>query len=180
MLGKYLADRGPHLAAMVAYYALLSLFPFLFLILSVLGLFGRVSESSYLINELQHILPGQSAEELINLVHSVQNNAGTFFAIGLIGMIWSALGFYSALESALNIIFRVSNRGFVRGKWTSFILVAGSLAVLFSSLLIATLASGWLHRHGPSWTTEGIVPYLISVMFSTVGSFVFLVIVYRC
>ena len=179
VLSKYLADRGPHLAAMVAYYALLSLFPFLFLILSVLGLFGRVSESSYLIHELQHILPGQSADELINLVHSVQSNAGTFFAIGLIGMIWSALGFYSALESALNIIFQVSNRGFVRGKWTSFILVAGSLAVLFSSLLIATLASGWLHRHGPSWTTEGIVPYLISVMFSTVGSFVFLVIVYR-
>ncbi len=179
VLSKYLADRGPHLAAMVAYYALLSLFPFLFLILSVLGLFGHVSESSYLIHELQHILPGQSAKELINLVHSVQSNAGTFFAIGLIGMIWSALGFYSALESALNIVFQVSNRGFVRGKWTSFVLVAGSLTVLFSSLLIATLASGWLHRHGPSWTTEGIVPYLISVTFSTVGSFVFLVIVYR-
>ena len=31
ILGKYLADRGPHLAAMVAYYALLSLFPFIFL-----------------------------------------------------------------------------------------------------------------------------------------------------
>ena len=42
VLGKYLADRGPHLAAMVAYYALLSLFPFLFLTMSVLGLFGRV------------------------------------------------------------------------------------------------------------------------------------------
>src|SRR5262249_50280672 len=38
VLAKYLRDRGPHLAAMVAYYALLSLFPFLFLILSALGL----------------------------------------------------------------------------------------------------------------------------------------------
>ena len=179
VLGKYLSDRGPHLAAMVAYYALLSLFPFLFLILSVLGLFGRVSESSYLIHEMQHILPGQSAEELIKLVHSVQSNAGTFFAIGLIGIIWSSLGFYSALESALNIVFQVSNRGFVRGKWTSFGLVATSLTVLFSSLLIATLANGWLHRHGPWWTTEGIVPYLISVAFSSIGSFAFLMIVYR-
>jgi membrane protein len=179
VLGKYLSDRGPHLAAMVAYYALLSLFPFMFLILSVLGLFGRVSESSYLIHELQHILPGQSADEMITLVHSVQSNAGTFFAIGLIGMIWSALGFYSALESALNIVFQVSNRGFVRGKWTSFGLVAVSLTVLFSSLLIATLTNGWLHRHGPWWTTEGIVPYLFSLAFSSVGSFVFLMIVYR-
>ena len=38
VVGKFLRDRGPHLAAMVAYYALLSLVPFLFLAVSLLGL----------------------------------------------------------------------------------------------------------------------------------------------
>ena len=33
VVSKYLRDRGPHLAAMVAYYALLSLVPLLVLIL---------------------------------------------------------------------------------------------------------------------------------------------------
>jgi membrane protein len=179
VLSKYLRDRGPHLAAMVAYYALLSLFPFLFLILSALGLAGQMSQSSYIVQELERILPSQSVSELLQLVRSVQANAGTFFAIGFVGIIWSALGFYSALESALNIVYRVSNRGFIRGKWISFMLVLSSLAVLFSSLLVAALTTGWLHRHTSGVLTTSVVPYVISVAFSSVGSFLFLMVVYR-
>ena len=35
-LGKFYADRGPHLAAMIAYFALLSFVPLLFLTISLL------------------------------------------------------------------------------------------------------------------------------------------------
>ena len=37
---KFFADRGPHLAAMIAYFALLSFVPLTFLSLSLLGLAG--------------------------------------------------------------------------------------------------------------------------------------------
>ena len=37
-LGKFFGDRGPHLAAMIAYFALLSFVPLLFLTVSLLGL----------------------------------------------------------------------------------------------------------------------------------------------
>src|ERR671935_1242446 len=99
VLAKYLQDRGPHLAAMVAYYALLSLVPFLFLAVSLLGLFGQISASSYLIRELGHILPGQSTADLLRPMHSIQRNAGAIGVIGLLGIVWASLGFYSALES---------------------------------------------------------------------------------
>jgi membrane protein len=179
VLAKYLRDRGPHLAAMVAYYALLSLFPFLFLILSALGLAGQMDQSSYIVQELERILPSQSVDDLLQLVRSVQQNAGTFFVIGFVGILWSALGFYSALESALNIVFRVGNRGFVQGKWISFLLVLSSLTVLFTSLLVAALTTGWLHRHTSGFLTSSVVPYVISLAFSSVGSFIFLMVVYR-
>ncbi len=39
---KFFADRGTHLAAMIAYFALLSFVPLLFLALALLGLSGRV------------------------------------------------------------------------------------------------------------------------------------------
>ena len=58
VLAKFVQDRGPHLAAMVAYYALLSLVPFMFLAVSLLGLVGQLSASSYMIRELGYILPG--------------------------------------------------------------------------------------------------------------------------
>ncbi len=49
---KFFADRGTHLAAMIAYFALLSFVPLLFLALAVLALFGRAEESSYLVTGL--------------------------------------------------------------------------------------------------------------------------------
>ena len=92
VISKYLRDRGPHLAAMVAYYALLSLVPFLFLTASLLGFAGHVSPSSYLIRELAHILPGQSARDLLNTVRAIQRDAGTLGAIGFFGLVWGTLG----------------------------------------------------------------------------------------
>ena len=44
--GTFFAVRGTHLAAMVAYFALASIVPLVFLALALLGLFGRVDESS--------------------------------------------------------------------------------------------------------------------------------------
>ncbi len=70
IISKFLRDRGPHLAAMVAYYALLSLVPFMFLALSLLGFVGQSRPSSYLIRELGHILPGQSTRDLLKTVRS--------------------------------------------------------------------------------------------------------------
>ena len=54
---KFFADRGTHLAAMIAYFALLSFVPLLFLALSLLGLSGRADESSYFVTELKKIFP---------------------------------------------------------------------------------------------------------------------------
>ena len=59
-LTKFFADRGPHLAAMIAYFALLSLVPLVFLSLALLGLFGRADESTYLVRELKTVLPSAS------------------------------------------------------------------------------------------------------------------------
>ncbi len=179
VIAKYLRDRGPHLAAMVAYYALLSLVPFLFLTASLLGFAGHVSPNSYLIRELAHILPGQSARDLLRTVRAIQRDAGTLGAIGLFGLVWSTLGFYSALESALNIVFGVQNRTFLHQKWVTFVLVSLSLLVLFTSLIVTTAATGWYHRHVPHLIDLKLVPYIATLAATSAGIFLFLIAVYR-
>jgi membrane protein len=179
VLAKFVQDRGPHLAAMVAYYALLSLVPFMFLAVSLLGLFGQLSASSYLIRELGHILPGQSTHDLLQPVRSVQRNAGTLSVIGLLGIVWASLGFYSALESALNIVFRVQNRAFLHQKWVTFSLVVASVVVLFASLLATIAATGWVDRHAPHLIQLNVAAYLATMAASSVGSFLFLMAIYR-
>jgi uncharacterized BrkB/YihY/UPF0761 family membrane protein len=62
---KFFADRGTHLAAMIAYFALLSFVPLLFLALALFGLSGRVDESSYFVTELQKIFPGASISSIV-------------------------------------------------------------------------------------------------------------------
>jgi membrane protein len=179
VISKYLRDRGPHLAAMVAYYALLSLVPFLFLTVSLLGFAGHVSPRSYLIRELAHILPGQSANDLLDTVRAIQRDAGTLGAIGVFGLVWGTLGFYSALESALNIVFGVQNRAFLHQKWVTFVLVTVSLLVLFTSLMVTTAATGWYHRHAPHLVDLKLIPFIATLAATTVGIFLFLTAVYK-
>ena len=179
VLAKFVQDRGPHLAAMVAYYALLSLVPFMFLAVSLLGLVGQLSASSYMIRELGYILPGQSTHDLLQPVRSVQRNAGTLGIIGLLGIVWASLGFYSALESALNIVFRVQNRAFLHQKWVTFSLVVSSVVVLFASLLTTIAATGWVDRHAPHLIQLNVAAYLATMAASSIGSFIFLMAIYR-
>src|SRR2546430_9293890 len=71
------ADRGPHLAAMIAYFALLAFVPLTFLSLSLLVLAGRADESSFLVQEIKRALPGTPIDQIVKLVHAVQDNAAT-------------------------------------------------------------------------------------------------------
>src|SRR6478672_4330791 len=68
IIRNFFADRCTHLAAMVAYYALLSLLPLLAIALALIGEFGRPDEGSTLIHELSRIFPGTSVDTLVELV----------------------------------------------------------------------------------------------------------------
>jgi hypothetical protein len=67
-VGKFFADRGTHLAAMIAYFALLSFVPLTFIALSLLGLTRRADESSFLVKEIKRTLPGTPIDRIVALV----------------------------------------------------------------------------------------------------------------
>src|SRR5262249_14835572 len=94
---KFFADRGTHLAAMIAYFALVSFVPLTFLSLALLGLFHRVDESSALVKELNKLFPSRSIDDIVATVHSVQDNAATLGIVGGIFLLWSSLSLFSAL-----------------------------------------------------------------------------------
>ena len=63
LVQKFFADRGTHLAAMVAYFALLSFVPLVFLALSLFGLAHRADASDFFVKELKRAFPGTSLDE---------------------------------------------------------------------------------------------------------------------
>jgi membrane protein len=179
IIRNFFADRCTHLAAMVAYYALLSLLPLLFLAFSLIGLAGRPDEHTFLIRQIQQVMPGQSVESIVKLATSLQNNSTELGVIGAVGLLWGALGFLSALESALNIIYDVPNRRFVRSKLTVFTFVGAGLVAMLLSLVVATTAHAFFERHGSGIFAVTVGRFVLALVGSTAVTAAFLFVVYR-
>jgi membrane protein len=178
LLQKFFADRGPHLAAMIAYFALLSFVPLTFLSLSLLGLTGRADESSFLVREIKKTLPGTPIDRIIDLVHSVQDNAATLGIIGGLALLWASLSLFSVLESAFNIVYGRSNRSFLHGKARAFLFMVGSLVTLFVALLAGSLGVAALQEYAAGFLSNAAIAYALSIGVSLIGVFVFLVSCY--
>jgi membrane protein len=175
---KFFRDRGTHLAAMIAYFALLSLVPLIFLALALLGIFGRADESSYLVTELQALFPSQSITDIVRVVRVIQGNAAALGIVGGTFLLWSSLSLFSALESAFNIVYGRPNRPFLRGKALAVVLLVASLIVLFAGLVMATFGYALLRDFAPGFVSNGYVAYGLSLVVSTSAIFLFLVAVY--
>ena len=164
IIRKFLADRGTHLAAMIAYFAILAFVPLLFLALSLLAFLGEQDESSSLIEELERAFPENSVENILDAVTEIQQQATELSVIGGIGLIWAALGFFSVLESAFNIVYGLPNRPFIRQKSFVLVLTAASLIALFLALVISSVGVELVQRAG---VAEGFLSYLYALLVST-------------
>jgi membrane protein len=175
---KFFADRGTHLAAMIAYFALLSFVPLTFLSLSLLGLTGRADESSFLVKEIKKTLPGTPIDQIISLVHAVQDNATALGIVGGAALLWASLSLFSVLESAFNIVYGRPNRAFLHGKGLAVLLMVGSLVTLFVALLAGSLGVAALQEYAPGFISNSVAAYTLSIAVSLAGVFVFLVSCY--
>jgi membrane protein len=179
LVQKFYADRGTHLAAMVAYFALLSFVPLVFLALALLGLVHRADASDFLVKELSHAFPSSSLNRVVQLVREVQDNATALGLIGAVGLLWAALSLFSALESAFNIVYGRPNRSFFHGKGIAAAIMIGSLVTLFASLVVGAFGVEVLKRYAPGFSGSPVAAYVLSVTVSLLGVFVFLLAVYR-
>jgi YihY family inner membrane protein len=175
---KFFGDRGPHLAAMIAYFALLSFVPLMFLSLSLLGLTGRADESSFLVKEIKHTLPGTPIDQIIDLVHTVQDHATALGIIGGAFLLWTSLSLFSVLESAFNIVYGRPNRSFLHGKGLATLLMVGSLVTLFVALLAGSLGVAALKEYAPGFVSNSATAYVLSIAVSLLGVFAFLISCY--
>jgi len=176
VLRKYLADRGTHLAAMIAYFAILAFVPLLFLALSLVAFAGEQDESSYLIEEIRRAFPENSVENILDAVTEIQEQATELSVIGAVGLLWAALGFFSVLESAFNIVYGLPNRPFIRQKSLVLLLTAASLVTLFVALVIASVGVEMVQRAG---VAEGPLSYVYALLVSTALLVVFTWSLYR-
>jgi membrane protein len=175
---KFFADRGTHLAAMIAYFALLSLVPMLFLALSLLGFIGQQGQENSLVSALKHIFPGNSVGSIKTAVERIQDSATALGIIGGAVLLWSSLSLFSVLESAFNIVYGRPNRSFLHGKALAFLLLVSSLVTLIASLLAGSLGVYLLRRFAGDFLGNPYIAYPLSAIVEFAGLLLFLVTAY--
>ncbi|HEV7806204.1 MAG TPA: YihY/virulence factor BrkB family protein [Solirubrobacteraceae bacterium] len=96
-------------AAALTYYAILSLFPGLLVLVAILGLVGA-SATQPLIDNLGSVAPGPAKEIVTNALQGLQSSSGASGVLAIVGVLvalWSASNYVGAFIRASNAIYEV-------------------------------------------------------------------------
>lgn len=108
-LTEFQEDNLSDWAAALTYYGLLSLFPALIAMVSLIGIFGDPKTTTAKLTEIiTEIGPQSGAETFEGPIKSIVENqaaAGFAFVFGLLAALWSASGYVGAFTRASNIIY---------------------------------------------------------------------------
>ena len=143
---EFQEDNMTDWAAALTYYGLLSLFPALIALVSILGLFGDPTETTQTITEVvTEIGPSSAADTFAGPIESITSNrsaAGILLIVGLATAVWSASGYIGAFMRASNVIWETpEGRGFFKLRPLQ-LGVTLALIILFALVAVSLVLTG--------------------------------------
>jgi len=145
-------DQCTDLAAALTYYAVLSLFPALLALVSLLGVFGQGRKTvDAVLETASGVVPGDAMNLLRPTVEQLVQSpsAGIALVTGLLGAVWSASGYIGAFGRAMNRIYEIDEG---RPIWK---LRPLQLLLTLAGLLLAAATAVMLVVSGPVAETVG-------------------------
>jgi len=141
---KYIDDSGPYLAALITYYAFISLFPLLLLASTILGhvLAGNPELQQKLIESALSQFPVVGAQ----LATPHELSGGTVgIVVGVLGALYGALGVAQAVQHAMNTAWSVprnSRPNPILARVRSLLLLGTAGVAVLGTTALSTLGSG--------------------------------------
>lgn len=154
-ISEFLRDRGPDLAGSLTYYGVLSLFPALLVVISLLGVFGQGSATvDTVMGMLSDVAPEEILDPIRGPVESLVTTpaAGVALVVGTTVALWSASRYVWALGRAINRVFGVEEgrplwRVLPAGLGLTALLIVlvafGGMALAFTGPVAETVG-GWI------------------------------------
>jgi membrane protein len=136
----YNSDGLTH-AASIAYYALLSLFPFLLLVLSVLGVVtADATDRDAVVRFVFRYFPRQF-DFMTGQLDAFRGQTVRLGVGGLLALTWASLGVFNAVSSAIDHAWGVERRrSFLMHRLVSFLMMVSAGAIFMFALVLASLA----------------------------------------
>ncbi len=161
---KFGDDEAGQLAALIAYYGFVSLFPLLLLLVTVLGfvLEGDPKTQASVLHSALGQFP-VIGDQLQRNVHSLTGSPAAL-AIGLVGLLLGGLGVVGATQNAFNQVWHVPRKR--RPNFLSWRLRGlGLLALLGLLLVVSTVAAGYVTAQ-----TTGAVALLGGILLALISN----------
>jgi membrane protein len=145
-ISEFKHDNLTDWAAALTYYAVLSLFPALIALISLVGLVVDPATVTRVLTETVAALGPQSAVDTfrgpIESIAGNQSTAGVLLIVGLVGALWTASGYTGAFMRASNAIYeREEGRPFWKLRPLQM-LVTLALVLLAALVVVALIVSG--------------------------------------
>ncbi|WP_141564698.1 YihY/virulence factor BrkB family protein [Dietzia alimentaria] len=155
---EFLRDRGVDLAGSLTFYGVLSIFPALLVVLSLLGMFGQAQST---VDAVTAMLSDIAPQEVLNQMRGpiemlfTTAAAGTALAVGTTVSMWSASRYVRALGRAMNLVFGVDEGRPVWRLWPSGLFLTASLTVLVAVGGLALVFTGSVAERVGGWIGLG-------------------------
>lgn len=144
---EFKRDKLNHWGAALTYYAVLSMFPALLVLVSLVGLFADPERvTKVLTDTIAQLGPSTAAKTFqgpIETLTSSRGTAGVMFVVGVVSALWAASGYVSAFADASNTVYEVEEG---RPFWK---LKPLQLAVTFVLIMLAATVALALVLSGP-------------------------------
>jgi membrane protein len=136
-------DNLTHWSAALTYYGVLSIFPALLAIVSILGLIGS-SAIQPLLDNLTEVAPGPAKEILTSALRGLEQGGGSgvLFIVALAAALWSASGYISAFMDASNAIYDVDEGRPIWKKLPLRIGITVLMVILLAASAVAVVLTG--------------------------------------
>src|SRR5215218_897526 len=139
---EFIRDDALGLAAQLAYYLILAIFPFILFLVAVADALSSSSPQfvTELFDYLRRLLPPQVFDLIETYTKNTLHNEDTapgLLSVGILGTIWAASGAFSALINALNRAYDVQEtRPFWKVKGIAILMTFGLSALILIGVLL--------------------------------------------
>jgi membrane protein len=176
-IGMYNSDNLTY-ASSIAYYGLMSLFPAMLLLLAFLGRVTKSDEERHAILEFVLKYFPHRLDFIARQLDAFQESSGALgIGSGLL-LTWAALGFFSALTTAINYAWGVKQFSYLKNKLVSFLMMLAAGLLMFIALLLLS-AKGIV---GASWFAQVLqnapgLHFLTSLLVEWATMLIFILVV---
>jgi membrane protein len=146
-------DNVSLLAAGVAFYAMLAIFPAIIAVVTVYGMVADPNQVQSQVNQFTKSLPSGADElltqQLTNVVQAGRQALSIGLALSLLALLWSVSSGVQGLIKSLNVIYdERETRGFVKLRGLSLLLTIGAIVVAVVALALITVFPAVIDNFG--------------------------------